>query len=79
MMPDVGSTWTVATTLLTAFALKAVGALVVWIFGRWLIGFAVAVITRALQRQHVDPTLLRYVGNIVTVSLNVILVVAILG
>ena len=78
-MPDVGSTWTVATTLLTAFALKAVGALVVWIFGRWLIGFAVAVITRALQRQHVDPTLLRYVGNIVTVSLNVILVVAILG
>src|SRR5262249_57365235 len=78
-MPDVGSTWTVATTLLTAFALKAVGAIVVWIFGRWLIGFAVSVITRALQRQHVDPTLLRYIGNIVTISLNVILVVAILG
>src|SRR5262245_36421591 len=78
-MPDVGSTWTVATTLLTAFALKAVGALVVWSLGRWLIGFAVALITRALQRQHVDPTLARYVENIVTVSLNVILVVAILG
>jgi len=65
--------------LLTAFALKAVGAIVVWIFGRWLFGFAVSLITRALQRQHVDPTLLRYIGNIVIVSLNVILVVAILG
>jgi small conductance mechanosensitive channel len=78
-MPDVSSIWTVTTTLLTAFALKALGALVVWIVGRWLIGFAVGLISRALQRQHVDPTLLRYVGSIVTVSLNVILVVAILG
>src|SRR5262249_52266004 len=78
-MPDVSSTWTVVTTLLTAFVLKALGAVVVWIFGRWLIGFAVSLITRALQRQHVDPTLLRYLGNIVTVSLNVVLVVAILG
>jgi len=78
-MPDVGSSWTVAAELLTAFALKAVGAIVVWILGRWLIGFAVSLISRALQRQHFDPTLLRYVANIVTVSLNVILVVAILG
>ena len=78
-MPDVSSTWNVATGLLTAFALKAVGAIVIWIVGRWLIGFAVSLITRALQRQHFDPTLLRYIGNVVTISLNVILIVAILG
>ena len=78
-MPDVSSTWTVVTTLLTAFVLKALGAVAVWIVGRWLIGFAVSLMTRALQRQHVDPTLLGYLGSIVTISLNVILVVAILG
>jgi len=67
------------TTQLTAFGLKAAGALAVWIIGRYLIGMAVRMVSAALTRQHVDPTILRYVGNIVTVTLNVILVVAILG
>jgi len=62
-----------------AFGLKAVGALVVWIVGRWLIHVAVQVMTSTLNRQKVDPTLTRYLGSIVGVSLNVILVVAILG
>jgi small conductance mechanosensitive channel len=67
------------TTQLTAFGLKIAGAIAVWIIGRWLIGLAVRMVSAALTRQHVDPTILRYVGNIVTVTLNIILVVAILG
>jgi small conductance mechanosensitive channel len=62
-----------------AFGLKVLGALVVWIVGRMLIGFAVKLTSAALNRQKVDPTLTRYVGSIVGVMLNVILVVAILG
>jgi small conductance mechanosensitive channel len=62
-----------------AFGLKALGALVVWIIGRSLIGIAVNVMAAALNRRKVDPTLTRYVGSIVAVSLNVILVVAIFG
>jgi small conductance mechanosensitive channel len=64
---------------LTTFGLKIAGALLAWIAGRWLIGLAVRMVSAALARQHVDPTLLRYLGNIVSVTLNVILVVAILG
>jgi small conductance mechanosensitive channel len=67
------------TTQMTAFGLKAAGALAVWIVGRYLIGMAVRLVSAALTRQHVDPTILRYVGNIVTVTLNIVLVVAILG
>ena len=33
----------------------------------------------ATERQRVDPTLLRYLGTVVSVTLNIILVVAILG
>lgn len=62
-----------------AFGLKALGALVVWIVGRWLIGLAVNLMSAGLNRQKVDPTLTRYLGSIVSVSLNIILVVAILG
>jgi len=69
----------VITTTVTAFGLKIIGAILVWIVGRWLIGVAVRLLSAVLTRQHVDPTLLRYIGNIVTVALNIILVVAILG
>lgn len=68
-----------ATTTLTAFGLKMLGALLAWIVGRYLIGLAVRLVSAALTRQHVDPTLLRYIGNIVSVALNIVLVVAILG
>jgi small conductance mechanosensitive channel len=36
-------------------------------------------VTGSLERQKVDPTPLRYLGTIISVTLNVILVVAILG
>jgi small conductance mechanosensitive channel len=56
-----------------------VGAIILLIIGRWLIGLAIRLITRSLEKQRVDPTLLRYVGNVVSVVLNVALIVAILG
>jgi small conductance mechanosensitive channel len=68
-----------ATAALTTFGLKILGAILAWMVGRYLIGLAVRLVTAALGRQHVDATLLRYMGNIVGVALNIVLVVAILG
>jgi small conductance mechanosensitive channel len=65
--------------VILAFGLKAVGALLVWIIGRWLIGVAINLMSAGLNRQKVDPTLTRYLGSIIAISLNIILVVAILG
>ena len=67
------------TVQLTAFGLKVAGAIAVWIVGRYLINLAVRLVSAAMTRQHVDPTILRYLGNIITVTLNIILVIAILG
>lgn len=67
------------TTAVTAIALKVVAAFFFFVVGRWLIGAVVRAVQGALQRQKVDPTLLRYAGSIVSVTLNVILVVGILG
>jgi small conductance mechanosensitive channel len=69
----------VAGATLTAFGLKVLGAIVAWIIGRYLIGLALRLIGVALSRQEVDATLQRYIGNIVNVALNIVLVVAILG
>ena len=58
---------------------KVIGAIVFYLVGRWLISLAIRLVTSALARQKVDPTLLRYIGTVISVTLNVILVVAILG
>jgi small conductance mechanosensitive channel len=62
-----------------AFAAKILAAIAFWVIGRWLIGFAVGLVQKALSRQKVDPTVLRYVGNFITVTLNILLVIGILG
>jgi small conductance mechanosensitive channel len=69
---------TISAQLVT-FGLKAAGAIAVWVVGRWLIALTVRLLASALTRQQVDPTLMRYIGNIVNVALNIVLVVAILG
>ncbi|RJG13259.1 mechanosensitive ion channel family protein [Pseudomonas cavernicola] len=62
-----------------AFAIKILSAIAFWVIGRWLIGFAVGLVQKSLGRQKVDPTVLRYVGSFITVTLNIILVIGILG
>jgi small conductance mechanosensitive channel len=68
----------IAATL-TGVALKALGALILYLIGRWLINSAIHIVQRGLEKQRVDPTLLRYVGTVLSVLANVALVVAILG
>lgn len=63
----------------TVFGVKILAALAFWVVGRWLIHFVVRMVQSSLSKQKVDPTLLRYVGSIVTVTLNVVLVIGILG
>lgn len=58
---------------------RVVGAIVFYLVGRWLISFAIRLVSAALEKQKVDPTLLRYIGTVISVTLNIILVVAILG
>lgn len=66
-------------TLLTAFGLKVLGAIVLWFVGRWLIRFALKLMGRALARQDFDQTLVTYIKSAVGILLNVVLVVALLG
>ncbi|MEO8304632.1 MAG: mechanosensitive ion channel family protein [Betaproteobacteria bacterium] len=68
-----------AQPVLIAFGLKVIGAVVAYIVGRMLIGFASSLVMKALERQKVEPTVIRYIGSVITVALNIILVVAILG
>src|SRR5580658_4104028 len=66
-------------TTITGVGLQVLGAIVLYIVGRWLISFAVGLVRKGLSRQKIEPTLLRFIGNTISVVLNITLVIAILG
>ena len=76
---DLMSMYDTARPVVIAFALKVAGAVVLYIIGRWLIGLVASLINKALERQKVEPTVIRYIGNTISVALNVLLVIGILG
>jgi small conductance mechanosensitive channel len=76
---DIAGMMETATPILIAFGLKVLGAIAAYIVGRMLIGAASGLVMKALERQKVEPTVIRYIGSVITVALNIVLVVAILG
>lgn len=63
----------------TDVGVKILAAIDFWVIGRWLIHLAVRLVQGSLEHQKVDPTVLRYVGSVITVTLNILLVIGILG
>ena len=59
--------------------IKVLGAIALWVIGRWLIGFALRMVRSGLERQQIDPTVVRYANSVINVTLNILLVVGILG
>jgi small conductance mechanosensitive channel len=76
---DVNSWWATAVPIITAVGLRIIGAIILYMVGRWLISFAIGIVSRVLTARQFDPTLQRYIANILAVVLNIVLVVAILG
>jgi len=79
MEKDIQTYTDIAAAYATAAGLKILAAIAFWIIGRWLIGLAGRMLQRVLEKQKVDPTLMRYIGSFLAVTLNIVLVVAILG
>lgn len=76
---DLHSLQTFLSTTVTELALKVLAAIAFWIIGRWLIGTVVSLMQAAMNRNHIDPTLTKYLGSIVAIALNIALVLGILG
>jgi small conductance mechanosensitive channel len=60
-------------------AIKILAAIAFWIIGRWLISTVIGMMQAGMNRNHVDPTLTKYLGSIVSVALNITLAIGILG
>ena len=76
---DIAAIKQLLSTTVTELGIKILAALAFWFIGRWLIGRVVTIMRAALNRNHVDPTLIKYLGSIVAVALNIALALGILG
>ena len=59
--------------------LKILAAIAFWIVGRWLIARVLSLVAAGMHRNKVDPTLTKYLGSVINVTLNIALVLGILG
>jgi small conductance mechanosensitive channel len=76
---DTDVVWTFLSTQGIDFGLKALGAVVAWFVGRWVIRILKRLTTAGMQRGHrIDPTLAVYITAVVGVALNIMLALAIL-
>src|SRR5262250_1724923 len=75
---DIHNAIQTALPLLTALALKVVGAIILFVIGRKLINLARRLVVRSLKYPF-DQTVAYYIGTAVFVILNVALIIAILG
>ncbi len=78
-MTQLESFKTYAMTTGTDVGLRVLGAILIWIVGRWIIGLLTKMLSAGLVRQKMDATVQRYVLSTVTGLLNIVLVVSILG
>lgn len=63
----------------TTVGLKILGALAIWIIGRWVISLVMALTRKGMEARHVDATLITYVLASISVALNIALAIAVLG
>ncbi len=58
---------------------KIIGAIVLWIVGRWIIGKLQKLVEKAMSAKSMDTTVAGYIASFLGILLNIVLVIAILG
>lgn len=76
---DIAAVETFLRVTLLQLGLKILAAIAFWIAGRWLIGRVIGLMTAAMGRNRIDPTLGKYLGSVVNVALSIALALGILG
>ena len=63
----------------TDIGLKIIAALLIWFIGRALIQFTIKLVRAWMEKRVLDPTLENYVVAAIAVTLNILLIIGILG
>lgn len=76
---DLNAAQTFVRAVALELGIKILAAIAFWIIGRWLISSVIRLMQASMERNRLDPTLAKYLGNVVNIALNIALVIGILG
>lgn len=76
---DVNTFLTNLISFATSFGMKLLGALVLLIVGRLLIKWVMKLVRNGKAAKKADPTVARFLTNVLNIVLNVILVISVIG
>jgi small conductance mechanosensitive channel len=72
--------WAFLATQGIDFGIKVIGAIAAWIIGRWLISLAARFMEKMMERAgRIDVTVAKYLANIISGFLTLVLILALLG
>ena len=75
MTQILGKVW----ELITIYGLKVLAAIVILVVGRWIAKLITNIIRKMMQKGDVDPTVLKFVGNMAYIALLAFVVLAALS
>jgi small conductance mechanosensitive channel len=75
---DVAKTLELVQANATVVVLRLLGALAIWIVGRWVIKFLISLISKSLSHSKLDATLVRYTASILHGTLTVFLALGVI-
>lgn len=61
------------------YGMKIIGAVAIFIIGRWIAKIIKKIIERVMKKSKVDPTLINFTSNLVYIGLLAFVVIAVLG
>jgi small conductance mechanosensitive channel len=59
--------------------IKILAAIAFWVVGRWIIVRLIRLVQAGMDRRRLDPTLTKYLGTVIHVTLTIVLAIGILG
>lgn len=76
---DVSKYWDTIVVYATEYGLKVIGAILIFLIGKWVANKLTKVVSNLMERSKVDTTLVRFAENVIYVLLMVVVILAALN
>lgn len=76
---DVSKYWDMIVVYATEYGLKVIGAILIFLIGKWVANKLTKVVSTLMERSKVDTTLIRFAENVIYVLLMVVVILAALN
>ena len=79
MQIDINQILETITVWFTTYSIKIVAAILIFIIGKWLCRRITNLLTKIMEKNNIDATLVKFLGSIVYYTLFIVVMIAVAG